>query len=427
MMWESLRSLARDLAEGSLTAAAVAEECAVRIESEDEEIQAWVRFDREGALKRAGQSRAALPLSGIPFGVKDIIDTAELPTEWGSEVYRDRQPDTDAALVRELKEQGAFVLGKTETTAFAFYDPAPTRNPHNLNHTPGGSSSGSAAAVAAGMVPFALGTQTQGSVLRPAAFCGVVGFKPSRGVLPVEGLLPCSPTLDMAGLFTRSVDDMRFVWEALRPGGNPYEAQRIVLMGWPPHKRIEASMDKRLRLSVKKLRDAGVQVLEAKGPASFKGLPQAVAEVMAYEAARTHGARYEEYGVLLGKKMAGLVEMGRSVTATAYASGLEVISVAEQDFKAWAREDTVVITPASMGPAPRGLASTGDPACNAPWTAIGATAISVPCGSVKGLPVGLQLTAPSGCDAMLLRTAEMVERTLTNSASVKDGAVIGSS
>jgi amidase len=352
-------------------------------------------------------------LSGVAFGVKDIYDTAELPTEWGSEVYKGRQADTDAALVAELKALGGYVLGKTQTTAFAFYDPAPTRNPHSLAHTPGGSSSGSAAAVAAGMVPLALGSQTQGSVLRPASFCGVVGFKPSRGVLPTEGMLPCSPALVTAGLFTATVDDMRFVWDALRPGGNPYEALRFVVMGWPPHKRVSAGMAKQLRNGVKKLQDAGLKVLEASGPQSFKALPQAIAAVMAYEAAQTHGERYDAYGERLGVKLAGLVEMGRSVTDAAYADGLDVIQSAERDFAAWARTDTVVITPAALGPAPKGLESTGDPACNAPWTAIGAAAISVPCGAVGRMPVGLQLTAPAGCDAMLLRTAEAVERALS--------------
>lgn len=411
-MESSLRDLARDVAEGRTTAREVAESCLARIKSREQDIEAWVPFDHSPALARAESCLSGRTLSGIPFGVKDIYDTAELPTEWGAEVYQGRQPQTDAALVAELKGLGAYVLGKTETTAFAFYDPAPTRNPHNLAHTPGGSSSGSAAAVAAGMVPLALGSQTQGSVLRPASFCGVVGFKPSRGVLPLEGVLPCSPTLDTAGLFTATVDDMRFVWEALRPGGNPYRALRFVVIGWPPHKRVEPGMAKRLGDSAKKLEDAGLEVLHAVGPASFKALPQAIADVMAYEAARTHGERYDEYGERLGVKLAGLVEMGRAVSDAAYARGLEAIQSAEREFAIWAREDTVVLTPASLGPAPRGLESTGDPACNAPWTAIGAAAISIPCGTVGKMPVGLQLTAPAGLDAMLLRTALTVEAAL---------------
>jgi Asp-tRNA(Asn)/Glu-tRNA(Gln) amidotransferase A subunit family amidase len=408
-----LRDLAKDIADGRTTVREVAESCLAQLKAQEQDIEAWVPFDHSPALARAEGCVAGGPLSGIPFGVKDIYDTAELPTEWGAEVYQGRQPQTDAALVAELKQLGAYVLGKTETTAFAFYDPAPTRNPRNLGHTPGGSSSGSAAAVAAGMVPLALGSQTQGSVLRPASFCGVVGFKPSRGVLPVEGMLPCSPTLDTAGLFTETVDDIRFVWEALRPGGNPYEALRFIVIGWPPHKRISVGMEKRLRSSVKKLEDAGLKVLQASGPPSFKVLSPAIAAVMAYEAAQTHGERYDEYGERLGEKLAGLVEMGRSVSDAAYAAGLDVIQTAEQEFAAWAREDTVVITPAALGPAPKGLASTGDPACNAPWTAIGAAAISIPCGTVGKMPLGLQLTAPAGCDAMLLRTAETVERALS--------------
>lgn len=408
-----LRSLAKDIAEGRTAARDFAENCLASLQAQEQDIKAWVPFERSSALERAERCIAGKPLSGIPFGVKDIYDTAELPTEWGSAVYRGRQPLADAALVAELKGLGAYVLGKTQTTAFAFYDPAPTRNPHNPAHTPGGSSSGSAAAVAAGMVPLALGSQTQGSVLRPASFCGVVGFKPSRGVLPLEGVMPFAPTLDTAGLFTRTVDDMRFVWDALRPGGNAYEARRFVVIDWPPHKRVEPGMSERLRDAVRKLQHAGLQVLESAGPASFQALPQALADVMAYEAAQTHGARYDEFGERLGVKLAGLVAKGRAVTDAAYAAGLHAIQSATREFAVWAGEKTVVITPAALGPAPKGLETTGDPASNAPWTAIGAAAISVPCGAVDGLPAGMQLTAPAGLDAMLLRTAETVERTLS--------------
>ncbi len=391
----------------------VAERCLASLKAQEQDIEAWVPFDHSAALERAERCIAGKPLSGIPCGVKDIYDTAELPTEWGSAVYRGRQSLTDSTLVAELKALGAYVLGKTHTTAFAFYDPAPTRNPHNPAHTPGGSSSGSAAAVAAGMVPVALGSQTQGSVLRPASFCGVVGFKPSRGVLSLEGVLPFAPTLDTAGLFTRTVDDMRFVWDALRPGGNAYEARRFVVIDWPPHKQVEPGMAERLHDAVQKLQSAGLQVLESAGPASFQALPQAIADVMAYEAAQTHSERYAEFGERLGVKLAGLVERGRLVTDAAYAAGLEALLAAEREFAAWAGQNTVVITPASLGPAPKGLESTGDPACNAPWTGIGAAAISVPCGTVGGLPVGLQLTAPAGLDAMLLQTAETVEQALS--------------
>lgn len=402
-MGKPLRMLTTDLA---------AESIAV-IEAADDDVEAWVRFDRDGALQRAGSCKSGLPLSGVPFGVKDIFDTVELPTEWGSPVYGGRQPEVDAALVAELKRLGAFVLGKTHTTAFAYYDPAPTRNPRNLEHTPGGSSSGSAVAVAAGMVPLALGTQTQGSVLRPASFCGVVGFKPSRGCLSVEGVLPCSPTLDTAGLFTSTVDDMRFVWNALRPGGEARSAERIVCIRWPPRKGVESGMAECVRSATARLAQAGLEVQEGEAPASFDLLPQAVAAVMAYEAAQTHHERYEQYGVRLGEKLAELVESGRQVSDASYRDGLQAITTAEKDFLEWAGEDAVVATPASMGPAPHGLGSTGDPACNLPWTAIGATAISVPCGTVDGLPVGLQLTAVVGRDSMLLETADVVERVLS--------------
>lgn len=380
----------------------------------DDLVRAWVGFDPSAALERSEACQPGLPLSGVPFGVKDIIDTAELPTEWGAAVYEGRQPAADAALVAELKKLGAFVLGKTHTTAFAYYDPAPTRNPLNLEHTPGGSSSGSAAAVAAGMVPLALGTQTQGSVLRPASFCGVVGFKPSRTVLPLGGVLPCSPTLDTAGLFTQTVEHMRFVWDALRPAVEVNPARRIVRIDWPPQKQVDPGMEVCVGAAMEQLADAGVEAVRGEAPASFERLPQAIQDVMAYEAAQTHHERYEQHGVRLGERLAELIEAGRRVSDAGYQGGLAAIVTAEQDFFAWAGEDAVIATPAAMGPAPRGLETTGDPACNAPWTALGAAAISVPCGVADDLPVGLQLTAVAGRDSMLLATAQAVEGTLSS-------------
>jgi Asp-tRNA(Asn)/Glu-tRNA(Gln) amidotransferase A subunit family amidase len=380
----------------------------------DDRVRAWVGFDSSGALERSDACLPGLPLSGVPFGVKDIFDTAELPTEWGSAVYAGRRPEVDSALVAELKGLGAFVLGKTHTTAFAYYDPAPTRNPHNWEHTPGGSSSGSAAAVAAGMVPLALGTQTQGSVLRPASFCGVVGFKPSRGVLPLDGVLPCSPTLDTAGLFTQTVDHMQFVWDALRPSDDATAAQQIVSIDWPPQKQTDPGMEECVGAAMERLAAAGVATERGEAPASFGRLPQAIQDVMAYEAAQTHHERYEEHGARLGQKLTELIETGRQVSRSRYEDGLATISTAEHELLVWAGADTVIATPAAMGPAPRGLETTGDPACNAPWTALGATAISVPCGMVGDLPVGLQLTAVAGLDSMLLETALTVERTLSD-------------
>src|SRR5229473_6218907 len=179
--------------------------CLERIAARDEQLRAWVQIEPQPALGSG-------PLSGIPFGAKDIYETCGLATEYGSPLYAGRKGTTDASLITELRKLGAVLVGKTQTTAFAYFDPAPTRNPHDPACTPGGSSSGSAVAVAAGMVPFALGTQTLGSVLRPASFCGVVGFKPSVGLLSLEGVLPFAPSLDTAGLFTQTADDMQMLW-----------------------------------------------------------------------------------------------------------------------------------------------------------------------------------------------------------------------
>ena len=200
---------------GQKTEAELLDICRKRIREADAELKAWVVVAPQKPLGDG-------PLRGIPFGVKDIYETENLPTEFGSPLYKGRKSQGEAALVRDLRRRGAVVLGKTQTAAFAYFDPAPTRNPRNPEHTPGGSSSGSAAAVAAGMVPFALGTQTQGSVLRPASFCGIVGFKPTHGLLPLEGVLPFASSLDTAGLFTETADDMRLLWQHMGfPAGQP--------------------------------------------------------------------------------------------------------------------------------------------------------------------------------------------------------------
>jgi Asp-tRNA(Asn)/Glu-tRNA(Gln) amidotransferase A subunit family amidase len=390
------------LESGEKTEAELLAMCLERIREADSKIQAWVVVAPQKALGRG-------PLRGIPFGVKDIYETENLATEFGSPVYRGRKGTRDAALVRDLRERGAVVLGKTHTAAFALRDPAPTRNPRDTEHTPGGSSSGSAAAVAAGMVPFALGTQTLGSVLRPASFCGVVGFKPTHGLLPAEGVLPVSKSLDTPGLFTQTVEDMRLLWQRM---GFPAGQKETVRLGVPePLPEVDPEMEKEFRKSVTRLRAGGFSVENVKLPPVFSELRAAARVVEFYEGARAHEQRWREHGEKLGA-LAELVREGLRIPAEEYTAALENIARAKKAMTEVFATTPVILTPSAVGPAPRGLSSTGDPRMNAPWTALGVPAISVPMPVAAGLPLGLQLTADSGHEARLLEAAFQAEQRL---------------
>ncbi len=384
---------------------AAVEACLRAIDELDPDIRAWTYVAREDALGQA--NRAEGPLAGVPFGVKDIFDTAGMPTEWGTAVQKGRIPACDAALVARLKQLGAVVLGKTHTTAFAYFDPAPTRNPHNLAHSPGGSSSGSAAAVASGIVPFALGSQTQGSVLRPASFCGVVGWKPTFDALPLDGVMPFAPSLDQAGILARSLADLSEVWEALQGPVVGSAASSITVLEWPIEGELEPEMAKAFGDRLEKL--AGqFEIVRARTPVSFRALPSATATIMTYEAARIHGAMFREHGAAIGSKLAQLIEKGLAIEESAYQAAKDSAESAKTEFRDWSKQHRVVATPAALGPAPKGLESTGDPRCNIPWTTLGAPAISVPM-PTDGLPLGLQLTAGYADESTLLATARMIE------------------
>ncbi len=348
------------------------------------------------------------PLAGIPYGAKDIIETRKLATEYGSPIYAGRVGGDDAAIVRRLRGLGAVLMGKTQTTAFAWRTPAVTRNPRNLEHTPGGSSSGSAAAVAAGMVPFALGTQTLGSVLRPASFCGVTGFKPGHGLLPMDGVLPCAPSLDTLGLFTHRAADMLALWSAL---GFPIDADAEVAVAVSePMPEAEPQMSAAIQSAIATLRAADVPIVPIDIAAELTRIGQSARIVLAYEAARVHDARYQEYGDRL-QDMADLVREGLATPSARYDEARRQIAAARMRIWAQFASTPVILVPAAPGPAPRGLGSTGDPVMNAPWTALGTPAIAIPM-PVDGLPVGLQVTAGHGQEATLLQAAARIERLL---------------
>lgn len=375
--------------------------CLERIQAMDPKIEAWVQVAPQPALGDG-------PLVGIPFGAKDIMETRGLSTEFGSPIYKGRLGTTDAAIVTLLRRRGAILLGKTHTTAFAYRTPAPTRNPRNLEHTPGGSSSGSAAAVAAGMVPFALGTQTRGSILRPASFCGITGFKPTYGLVSIEGVLPYAKSLDTIGFFTQTPADMLALWEAM--GHSPGRDEEFVVGVPDPMPEVDADMAAAVQNAVATLRRAGVATRPVDIAGLLKAADAATNVIAFYEGARFHEERWKEHGRRL-LDLADLVEKGLKIPAAEYERARQQVRDGQSRLNELYRTTPIILVPAAPGAAPRGLSTTGDPRINAPWTGFGTPAVSIPM-RVTGLPLGLQVTADRGQDARVLRAAVRLHRLL---------------
>lgn len=377
------------------------EQCLQRIRELEPSIHAWVQVQPE-------RPTADGPLSEIPFGVKDIVETKGMATEYGSPLYKGRLGTEDAAIIRDLRGRGAILLGKTVTTAFAYRTPGPTRNPRNLDHTPGGSSSGSAAAVAAGMVPFTVGEQTRGSMIRPASFCGVTGFKPTYDLLPTEGMLPFAKSLDTLGLYTHTPADMIALWKAM---GKPVASEEKFTFAAPePIPECDPEMASAFRQSIALLRSSSISISPIDIADELKKLTEASDILESYEGARFHEARLKEFGDRLDQNIANLVRTGVKIPAERYDEAKRLIADGRTRFAAIFKSTPVILTPASVGPAPLGLSSTGDPRMNAPWTALGTPAISVPMPVASGLPLGLQLTADLGQDSRVLQAALLVHQ-----------------
>ncbi|MGA7624424.1 MAG: amidase [Candidatus Acidiferrales bacterium] len=378
------------------------QQCLDRIQEMDPSIQAWVQVLPQKST-RDGK------LAGIPFGAKDIIETRGLATEYGSPIYKGRIGTTDAAIIRELRQRGAILLGKTVTTAFAYFTPGPTRNPRDLEHTPGGSSSGSAAAVAAGMVPFTIGEQTVGSILRPASYCGVTGFKASYGLLSMDGVLPLAKSLDTLGLFTHTPADMLRLWQAM---GHPTGRAEDLVLGTPESvPDVEPSMQAAFSDALSALRTAGVSIQSVDIAGTLAKVADEARTVLFYEGAQFHKQRYSEYGTRLGS-LADLVREGLQISEARYDQAKRNIAESRGRMTEIYKSTPVILVPAATGPAPLGLSSTGDPRMNRPWTALGTPAISIPLPVASGLPLGLQLTAENGQDARLLQTAVRLHKIL---------------
>ncbi len=414
-----LHRLSDRIAAGTATAEAVTAACLAQIAARDGRIRAWEWIDPdqaiEAARKRDREPRRG-PLHGIPIGIKDIIDTADMPTGNGTPLYAGRRPDVDAACVALLREAGAVILGKTRTTELATFHPTVTANPHDPTRTPGGSSSGSAAAVADAMVPAALGTQTWGSVIRPAAFCGVVGLKPNFGTVPRAGVKAQAETLDTVGCFSRSARDLPILLAAMAGeapeafDAPPLAAPRIGICRGPGWEGASAETEAAMEKAAEAFRSGGALVEEFDVPAIFEDAWQAQPVIAQFEMARSFAAeRRNGWGKLSDALRTGL-EAGAGIARVRYLEALETASEARERLSRAFRNLDALLTPAQIGEAPEGLDSTGNPWFNRFWTLAGAPTVSLPCSrGPNRLPVGIQLVGPPWDERRLLSVASWSE------------------
>jgi Asp-tRNA(Asn)/Glu-tRNA(Gln) amidotransferase A subunit family amidase len=433
----SARDAARRLHDGEITAEALVAACLERIEAVDGEVQAWVHLDPDYALAQArmldsarGAGGPVGPLHGLPVGIKDIIDTEGLPTENGTILDADRRPREDASVVSQLRQAGAVILGKTVSTELAVYSPGKTRNPHNPAHTPGGSSSGSAAAVAAGMVPLAVGTQTNGSVIRPASFCGVYGFKPSHGLISRHGILRQSPPLDTVGVFGRSVEDTAMVADAITafddrdPDCRLRARPRLLAASLqaPPLEPVFAFVKTpvwdRASEDCQEAFAELVQVLGARCdeialPGPFNDAHAIHRTIMLADLAKNFGAYYRRGADRLSGILRDMIEEGQGTLAVDYNVAREWIALLDAGLDEVFDRYDAILTPAAPGEAPAGLDATGDPSFCTLWTLCGTPAITLPLmEGTNDLPIGVQLVGRRGDDARLLRAAAWLVRHL---------------
>ena len=422
---------AAEIASGALSSEEITRACLDRIEAAEDTVKAFAHLDPEFALAQARESdqwrrsgRPIGPLHGVPVAVKDIIETADWPTECGSPLLAGRRPHNDATVVSKLRAAGAVIVGKTVTTEFAYFSPGKTRNPHDPERTPGGSSSGSAAAVAAGMVPIALGSQTNGSIIRPGAFCGVFAMKPSHGLVSRAGVLPLSRTLDHIGPFARSIEDIALALDAIAgfdaddPDTRPLAASnfrktateefgldpRLAFVKTPMWDKADADTREAFEDLAKEL---GETCFGYDLPAHYVSAWNSHRAIMAIEMAHNLGKLTDTGGDKVSKQFRDLIADGRKVTATDYlaavAEGRAIRAAIEELFQ---QQCTAIITPAARGVAPKGQA-TGDPVFCTFWTLLGLPAITLPLLTGEDdMPLGVQLVGAPGDDARLLRTAQ---------------------
>src|ERR1700719_2699539 len=419
----SALDLARRIDAGELTPRAVIDMCAEAIAARDKEIGAFVVLDIVAARQAAENPKlAATPLRGFSVGFKDIFDTADFPPQYGSPIYAGFQPRADAAAVALTLRAGGIVIGKTVTTEFATMVPSVTRNPHNLAHPRGGSSSGSCAAIAAGMLPIAFGSQTAGSVIRPAAFCGIAGFKPSYRLIPTAGVKDVAWHLDTAGVFGAGVADVAFVTAAitgrdLRVDRSMPPPPRIALVRshlWP---QASAAMQQALEGAARSAAAAGAKVVDLTLPPILEEAYAAQFIIQDYETFRARTFEYDRHRDQLGKELRESLDAGAAITADTYDAARRTSSRARQVFADTMADYDVILTPSAPGAAPHGLGSTGNPMFNRLWTLMGTPCVNVPGFYDGDLPLGIQIVGRFGRDRAALEAALFLERTIARKVS----------
>jgi len=412
---------ARRIESGDLTAEALMRACLERVAERDETVRAWAHLDPDQAIAGAMAADAAGnpgPLAGLPVAVKDIIDTADMPTRHGSTIYGLNRPNADAAVVTQTRQRGGVVMGKTVTTEFAWRNPGPTGNPHNAAHTPGGSSSGSAAGVADFQFPLAFGTQTAGSVIRPAAYCGAVGFKPSFGTHSREGVKELSSYLDTVGCFARSVEDAAF-FDAVLRGGAPAALDgfdttppRIGVMV-PFRIEAETAALDMLETVWRRAEAAGAAIRDVPSSTDFEALADLQTVVMTGDSGRALEWEYARHPERLTRFYRDNIALGLAMADDALAAAKARADKAREEQAALFEGVDVLLTLPAPGEAPLGLGFTGDPLFNRVWTILGWPCVTIPAGSgPNGLPLGAQIIAPAGEDARALAAAAWLEKAL---------------
>ena len=410
----SASDLARGLARREISARELVRACLDRIELREPQVQAWVHVAADDALARARQLDEAPVqglLHGLPIGVKDLFDTFDMPTTYGSPIYASHRPAADAAVVALCREQGAIMLGKTVTTEFATFTPGKTRNPQRLTHTPGGSSSGSAAAVADQMVPLAFASQTAASVIRPAAFCGIVGFKPSFGLVNRAGVKALSDSLDTLGFLARSVPDVAlFAAAATGDTGlmklDVSSTPRVALCHTHEWPHADEDTRRAMEQAARGLARAGVPVRELELPAAFSGLLQAQKDIMSFDLARSLAHERTHHSDSLSPGLRELLASGQQVSIDQYRAAQQLAHSARSMVSAAFGEHEVILAPSARGEAPATLEQTGDPVFGRVWTLLGLPCVHLPfTRGATGMPVGLQVIGRHGEDKVALRVA----------------------
>ena len=417
--WQAARLLARR----ELSAFDLARACLDRVVERDGDIHAFTHVDPDAVLAQARALDAGAlrgPLHGLPLGVKDLFDTVDLPTAYGSPIYAGHRPVADAAAVALCRAAGALVLGKTVTTEFAYFHPGATRNPHHPDHTPGGSSSGSAAAVADRMLPLALGTQTAGSIIRPAAYCGVVGYKPSWGRVPRAGVKSLSETLDTVGGFGRSVRDVAMLGAVLTGDARlldlpaMHNAPRIGLCRTPEWPQADIDTVRTWNQACAALAPQAAALVEIELPADLPDLVALQKAVMAFEMSRALSHERFAHHHELSERLQALLDGGAAIAGAEHVARLTATAAAQRRVDPLFDEVDVLLAPSATGEAPAGLAVTGDPLFCRSWTLLGLPCIHLPFTQGRlGLPLGLQVVGRWGQDHRLLAAAQWIHERLT--------------